>query len=297
MPVVISSKASNNRPVSGETYNSVNLSDWAEKNTVVRMQQMSRPILMRMKDSPLTGSLIDKVLENPFKTIASSLQVVDTYLASVEQDPEIQNEIAEIRTNTMNPLIDKTIDTSIAPHIPEVLSEFEKMDTQLEVVQAKTTNPVTLNCIVRIRIMIAEMMAQFNRSEVSYREKIESLKQGIKESTLTGADLQKDVGWNGLKFAIISLAFMGAAAKIPEAWKITQALVSSFGKDVIPAAGNLWGSGMQAQQQILNGKVGVDQSVLSAELNGKQLRSNQLDEFKQTIRSVNDDLRKAAGSQ
>lgn len=189
----------------------IRLSDREDEETVTKTKSLPMP-----KTFPLSNkSLLGRVTEGPIEEIQTSNDPLPIDADIVEQLKEID---------------------------PEHFQAVEK--AILENAQPDT------NYMIKIRNLIAQILVQLNKIAEKDRTQIDEMKTKYKNSTLEAANLQRDLGWNGLKFSGVALAASFLQFLSPH--QSDREIVNIFAKECCPKLGDMFGSSIQANMHQSN---------------------------------------------
>lgn len=148
--------------------------------------------------------------------------------------------------------IEKVMQLEI-PEIPNATQSLEgRVSPSLED-QLDNVDPAVLeeifndsNYIVRLQELIAKILAQYQQISEKDKDKIQKLEKEYKLATLSVADLERELGWSGLKVAAFSFA-ASLLPLVPGANDTDKMIANIFAKDVVPNIGNLFTSDLKAR--------------------------------------------------
>jgi len=144
----------------------------------------------------------------------------------------------------------------------EQLQEIEP--EHFQAVEQSITDGLDLdkNFIREIQILVAQILAQLNRIAANDRTQIEQLKTKYRNTTLESANLQRELGWHGLKFAGIALGVSFLKFALPQNAQKERnsddlAMIDLFATQICPKTGGLFESSINANKSQADSLAGL----------------------------------------
>lgn len=132
------------------------------------------------------------------------------------------------------------------------------------------------NYLSRLQELVAAILAQYQQISEKDKLKLDQLEKEYKLTTLSVANIQKELGWSNLKFALISFGAVFLQF-IPGANDVDKAVAKIFAEQVCPKFGDLWNSDLNAKftsgdklSQMLLGKYNLLAGAEQTKANDKQ---------------------------
>lgn len=129
------------------------------------------------------------------------------------------------------PSIPSSSDTIIQP----------SLEDQLNAMELPEEGP---NYTIRLQELVAKILAQYQQTSEKDKLKIEKIEQEYKNKTLTAADLQRELGWTGLKVA--AFAFAASFLQFASPHESDRIVANKFA-EFCPKFGDLWTSDLNAK--------------------------------------------------
>ena len=132
------------------------------------------------------------------------------------------------------------------------------------------------NYILRLQELVAAILAQYQQISEKDKLKIDQLEREYKVTTLSVADLTRELGWSGLKFAAVTFA-ASFLQFVPGANDADRVVAKIFAEQVCPQFGNVWNSDLNAKltsgnnlSQMLMNKYNLLANAEQSKANDKQ---------------------------
>lgn len=148
------------------------------------------------------------------------------------------------------------------------------------------TKAVAENFMVNIYRVMPMILADQHRSGEKSKKEIHLLEAGIKKSTLNAADLQRDLGWNGLKSAGL---VMGVALLqfIPGCNDVDKQIIGLASKEVAPNLMAMSRHGIEGDITKANNDVTLKNNKYNLLSTQKQTEGNQRQEMTAVLDKAN----------
>lgn len=146
---------------------------------------------------------------------------------------------------SMSEDIDLEEDDSSAP------VDIEEPEESVPVAPIELPSLEDVNFVVRVRELVAQLLAQLSRISENDRKQVETLKKEYRTSAQKAADMQVNMGWSGVAVAALAFAVNLSQFMISNPNINTQKAdreIIQFLAGQIPTAGNLFRDRYQAKQ-------------------------------------------------
>ncbi len=148
--------------------------------------------------------------------------------------------------------------------------EPEEFDT-LEEVFVENPEPQG-NYVIRLQNLVAAILAQLQQISDKDKEKINQLEKEYKLSTLSAANLQRELGWSGLKFAAI--CFGASFLQFLSPHQSDRDIAMLFADKVCPKFGEMWNADLNAKFTSANNSCTLKMNKYNLLANAEQSKAN-----------------------